>query len=66
MSQPFDIPCFGSDHGWPIADCTSEGMKGALVLHDLALKGLVGLGRPGRLASGWGKMRDGLISKEVR
>ncbi len=27
------------DHGWPISDCTAEGLKATLALHDSVLKG---------------------------
>ena len=70
-SVPFLLPL--ADHGWPIADCTSEGVKASLALLDLAIEGRLDLGqRAGtggkgvRLNLGWGRLRDGLISKQVR
>ena len=40
-------PFSTSDHGWPIADCTSEGLKAVLALKALHSAGLVPLGGGG-------------------
>lgn len=53
-------PFSTNDHGWPIADCTSEGMKATLAVRALAAAGAVNLG-PGA-ADGFGTLRSGPIA----
>ena len=51
-------PFSTNDHGWPIADCTAEGLKAALGLQGLAAALELGEGE----SPGWGHLRAGLIS----
>ena len=39
------------DHGWPISDCSSEGLKAALVLAETSTEGL---SKPGSAGAGRG------------
>jgi cycloartenol synthase len=55
-------PFSTADHGWPIADCTSEGLKATLAVQALASAGQLDLGRG--MADGMGRLRGGVISPE--
>lgn len=55
-------PFSTNDHGWPIADCTSEGMKATLAVKSLAAAGALSLGDG--FADGFGTLRSGLIAPQ--
>lgn len=55
-------PFSTNDHGWPIADCTSEGMKATLAVKTLADVGAVDIGTG--LADGFGGLRSGTIAPQ--
>lgn len=56
-------PFSTNDHGWPIADCTSEGMKATLAVRSLALQGVADVGGSAP-ADGFGTLRGGLIAPQ--
>lgn len=51
-----------ADHGWPIADCTAEGMKATLAVRSLALDNVIDVGTGP--ADGFGGLRSGLIAPQ--
>jgi cycloartenol synthase len=54
-------PFSTSDHGWPIADCTAEGLKATLLIDALCVSGQADVGK-GRFADGSGGLLTGSIS----
>ena len=48
-----------ADHGWPIADCTAEGMKATLAIRSMAMSGIVDIGAG--FADGFGGLNTGTI-----
>jgi cycloartenol synthase len=54
-------PFSTSDHGWPIADCTAEGLKATLLIDALCASGQADVGK-GRFADGAGGLNTGAIS----
>jgi squalene cyclase len=63
-------PFSTNDHGWPIADCTSEGIKGTLAVRTMQLNGTVNVLPPATaknasaFSDGFGAVRGGLIAPE--
>lgn len=55
-------PFSTNDHGWPIADCTAEGMKATLAVKSLAAVGAVDIGEG--LSDGFGSVRAGAIAPQ--
>lgn len=55
-------PFSTNDHGWPIADCTSEGIKAALAIKNMAVAGEVNIGKG--YADGFGTVYGGTISPD--
>ena len=53
-------PFSTNDHGWPIADCTSEGIKAALAIETMAKAGEVDIGKG--YADGFGTVYGGQIA----
>ena len=57
-------PFSTSDHGWPIADCTAEGLKATLLIDALCASGQADVGSSvaAREADGRGTLRSGALA----